>query len=110
MPARSQSGSTSTPAEDVASLETHVAEQKFDFPVGSKHPLVGKIILGHNLEGNCLYVLEEVNPSNLPAAGSNDNLETGDRVPLTTQNLPPNGRENVVNLPKSVEDYLKLAN
>lgn len=110
MTTRSKSSSTSVTADDAATLETHLRQEISDFPVGSKHPFTGKVIWGHDEEGNCLYVSEEVNPSDLPGDGANCNFEAGFGVPPTTHNLPPNGRENVINQPKSVEEYLEFAN
>jgi hypothetical protein len=61
MPAKAKTAAPVDPTAAEESSNGHLQQQKVDFPVGSTHPILGRVITGHSAEGICLFENEEEN-------------------------------------------------
>ena len=109
MPPKVKTVAPADPATDGESSITHLQQQIIDFPVGSKHPLLGRVVTGHSTEGNCLFENEEENREMEPSNNSNQPSGDGNDSPATTLNSLPTGGGIVPLHQKSVAALLDAA-
>jgi hypothetical protein len=109
MSSRSKASTDPTPAEEAAILAAHIANQIVDFPVGSKNLLSGKVVTGHDSQGNTTYAEDNIISNVNTDENAGDNSDDSIRLPATTSSSPLDGEEQNSVLPKSVEYFLELA-